>query len=148
MSGNIFYLFGLLVFVFSFSRLINYNKIIQIQDWVLAFKKVAQKDPTKKDFRSQDDYSLFLGYGTISVIESIWIIIGLLSGNWQIFLILLLTGIILKSVLEYSPKTPKTLKKVVGFTFSFIKTITTLILVLNHFHFHLNLFEWITQITF
>jgi hypothetical protein len=145
MLGNIFYLFGLLIFVFSFSRLINYNKILQIQDWVLAFKKVAQKDPTKKDFRSQEDYNLFLGYGTISVVESIWIIFGLLSGNWQIFLILLLSGVILKNVLEYSPKT---LKKVVGFTFSFIRTITTLILVLNHFHFHLNIFEWITQITF
>lgn len=145
MSGNIFYLFGLLVFIISFSRLFNYSKIIQIQDWISAFKKVAQKEPTKNDFRSKEDYSLFLGYGTISIIESIWILIGLLSGNWQIFLLLVLSSFLLKNILEY---VPISIKKIFGFTYSLIKSIIILILVLNHFHFHLSLFDEIIKIAF
>lgn len=145
MSGNIFYLFGLLVFVISFSRLFNYSKIIQIQDWISAFKKVAQKEPTKSDFRSKEDYSLFLGYGTISIIESIWILIGLLSGNWQIFLLLVLSSFLLKNILEYLPIS---IKKIFGFTYSLIKSLTILVLILNHFHFHLSLFDEIIKIAF
>lgn len=136
MLGHIFYIFGLFVFILSLNRIFQYFKLIEIKEWLLAFKKITQKDPVKSDFRSLKDYNLFITIGCLSVFETFWIILGLLTPNWIIFLILFLTGFLLKQILDFSSFS---IQKVVGLIFTTLKSLTILILVLNHFHFHQDL---------
>jgi hypothetical protein len=143
MLGHIFYFFGLLVFILSLNRIFQYFKLIEIKEWLVAFKKVTQKDPAKTDFRSVKDYNLFVSFGCLSMFETLWIILGFMSSNWLIFLVLFLSGFILKQILYF---TSFNIQKVVGLIFTTTKSLVILILVINHFHFHQDLvtliFNW------
>ena len=143
MLGHIFYFFGLLVFILSLNRTFQYFKLIVIKEWLVAFKKVTQRDPVKTDFRSVKDYNLFVSFGCLSMFETLWIILGFMSSNWLIFLVLFLSGFILKQILYF---TSFNIQKVVGLIFTTTKSLVILILVINHFHFHQDLvtliFNW------
>ena len=143
MLGHIFYFFGLLVFILSLNRIFQYFKLIEIKEWLVAFKKVTQRDPVKTDFRSVKDYNLFVSFGCLSMFETLWIILGFMSSNWLIFLVLFLSGFILKQILYF---TSFNIQKVVGLIFTTTKYLVILILVINHFHFHQDLvtliFNW------
>ena len=143
MLGHIFYFFGLLVFILSLNRTFQYFKLIEIKEWLVAFKKVTQRDPVKTDFRSVKDYNLFVSFGCLSMFETLWIILGFMSSNWLIFLVLFLSGFILKQILYF---TSFNIQKVVGLIFTTTKSLVILILVINHFHFHQDLvtliFNW------
>ena len=136
MLSQIFYFFGLIIFILSVSRIFQYFKLIEIKEWLLAFKKVTQKEPVKTDFRSTKDYNLFVSFGCLSIFETIWIILGFMSSNWLIFLALFLSGFILKQILDFSSFT---IQKIVGLIFTTTKSLVILILVINHFHLHQNL---------
>jgi len=136
MLSQIFYFFGLIIFILSVSRIFQYFKLIEIKEWLLAFKKVTQKEPVKTDFRSTKDYNLFVSFGCLSIFETIWIILGFMSSNWLIFLALFLSGFILKQILDF---TSFTIQKIVGLIFTTTKSLVILILVINHFHLHQNL---------
>ena len=140
MLSQIFYFFGLIIFILSVSRIFQYFKLIEIKEWLLAFKKVTQKEPVKTDFRNTNDYNLFVSFGCLSVIETLWIILGFMSSNWLIFLALFLSGFILKQILDF---TSFTIQKIVGIIFTSIKSLVVLILVINHFHLHQDLISWI-----
>ena len=143
MLGHIFYFFGLLVFILSLNRIFQYFKLIEIKEWLVAFKKVTQRDPVKTDFRSVKDYNLFVSFGCLSMFETLWIILGFMSSNWLIFLVLFLSGFILKQILYF---TSFNIQKVVGLIFTTTKSLVILILVINHFHFNHDLvtliFNW------
>ena len=136
MLSQIFYFFGLIIFILSVSRIFQYFKLIEIKEWLLAFKKVTQKEPVKTDFRSTKDYNLFVSFGCLSIFETIWIILGFMSSNWLIFLALFLSGFILKQISDF---TSFTIQKVVGLIFTTTKSLVILILVINHFHLHQDL---------
>lgn len=136
MLSQIFYFFGLIIFILSVSRIFQYFKLIEIKEWLLAFKKVTQKEPVKTDFRSTKDYNLFVSFGCLSIFETIWIILGFMSSNWLIFLALFLSGFILKQILDF---TSFTIQKIVGIIFTTTKSLVILILVINHFHLHQDL---------
>ena len=144
MLGHIFYFFGLLVFILSLNRIFQYFKLIEIKEWLVAFKKVTQKEPVNTDFRSTKDYNLFVSFGCLSMFETLWIILGFMSSNWLIFLVLFLSGFILKQILYF---TSFNIQKVVGLIFTTTKSLVILILVINHFHFHHDLviliFNWL-----
>jgi len=143
MLGHIFYFFGLIIFILSLNRIFQYFKLIEIKEWILAFKKVTKKDPIKTDFRSTKDYNLFITLGCLSVFETFWIILGLLTPNWIIFLILFLSGFLLKQILDFSSFS---IQKIVGLIFTTLKSLTILMLVLNHFHFHQDLTQLILSL--
>jgi len=136
MLSQIFYFFGLIIFILSVSRIFQYFKLIEIKEWLLAFKKVTQKEPVKTDFRNTKDYNLFVSFGCLSAIETLWIILGFMSSNWLIFLALFLSGFILKQILDF---TSFTIQKIVGIIFTTTKSLVILILVINHFHLHQDL---------
>lgn len=137
MLGHIFYFIGLFLFFFSLSKSFSYSKFIDTKDWIQKFKKVTGKDPLKSDFRKQNEHKLFVSYGCLSIFEMIWFITGLLSRNWIIFGSIILTGIIVRQINDLIPST--TIQKIIGTTFTLIRTGFILYLVLNHFHFHQDL---------
>ena len=140
MLSDIFYFFGLLLFFLTMSRVFSYSKIIDLKEWFEKFKKVTQKDPKKEDFRSEDEYSLFLLNGIFSVFQVIWIMCGLLTGSWKIFGIILIT---LFTVRLFFEKLSYPLQKIVGGIITSCTCLITLLLVINHFHLHLDLFKMI-----
>lgn len=136
MLSHIFYFFGLIIFILTINRIFEYFKFIETKEWIAAFKKVTKRYPLKSDFRNLNDHKLFISLSYLSVVETIWIILGLLTPNWIIFLLLFLLGFLVKQILEFSPFT---IQKIVGLFFTIIKSLTIIVLVLNHFHFHENL---------
>ena len=136
MLEDLFYLFGLLIYFLSLIRVFRYFKFIDSSEWILAFKKVTKNEPTKDDFRDPEDYNLIVTLGCLSVIETIWIILGLITNEWIIFFSIFLFSVLLRQVFNFlSIRT----KKIFGLFSSILKSLIILILVLNHFHLHLDI---------
>lgn len=143
MIGSIFYFLGLFVLLMSFSNAFNYLKYVSIKDWIDSFKKVTRKEPVRSDYRSPEDYNIFSIYATFAFVEFIWIIVGITSRSWYVFLSIILIEMIfkflilrLKSIL---------IKQILGQIYTILKFITILLLILNHFHFHYNWIELFRQ---
>lgn len=137
MLGHIFYFFGLFLFILSLSRTISYFKFIDVKEWVIKFKKVTEKVPEKSDFKNEIDYGLYNAFGFVDKTEALWFICGLVSNSWVIFLSLLIIGFVLNSI---NNNIPFVVQKFIGFGFSLLKTGIILLLVINHFHLHI---DWI-----
>lgn len=143
MLSDLFYFIGFFLFLGGIGRLFNNNKLVEITDWLRKFKKVTKKTPTPKEFRSESEWVLTVAFGTLSLFDSIWILIGFLSSNWLIFLSLSLLTVIqvnLNRILNI------TLSKIINFILVFVKVSTFGLLVLNHFHLHIDLISLLTSI--
>ena len=138
--GHIFYFIGLFDLIMSFSNMFNFLKFITIKNWFDSFKKITGKDAKKSDFRSPEDYNIFSIYVTFIFAEFFWLLFGLATSSWYIFLPLLTLDMCYKFFVS-STSNLLSLKKVIGQTFSCIKFSIILILILNHFHLHINWIE-------
>jgi hypothetical protein len=134
MLGDIFYILGLFTLIFSFSNLINYSKYWKIKQWYIAFQKVSNREIIRKDFRDSKDYNIFTMFHVFNLVEISWLVLGICTKSWLIFLILLafeLFKFFILKKLKY-----KLFTNFFGLTFQFFKFLLILILILNHFHFH------------
>ena len=121
MLENIFYFIGFLLIPFSILRFIKSQEVIKTSDWIHKFKKVTGKSPEIKDFKDYKEWKFIAGIGVISILESFWTVIGLLdSKNWQVFLFLLIFGI-LSNLVNKQPF--MIVKKIVMTKFFFVKMI-------------------------
>jgi hypothetical protein len=135
MISNIFYLTGLIVLFFSFSNLINFLKFNKIRFWAKTFKKVIKKDVDRSDFKTNEEYNIFIIYSLFSFLEILWILFGLATNSlhhWVVFLTLLFLNIIMRLIYKYSNFF---ITNLFGFIFSLLKFSTILIIILNYFHF-------------
>lgn len=136
MIGHIYFIFGLLLFLFSFNNLLAINKFYKIENWVLKFKKVTGLIPKKTDFKN-NDYNIYISVGIYYMIEFFWLCVGLISSNWVLFLIVILISMIMKKIISYSPLF---MKIFFGFIFNLFISSFIFYSVINHFHFR-NLIE-------
>ena len=126
MLENIFYFIGFLLIPFSILRFIKSQEVIKTSDWIHKFKKVTGKSPEIKDFKDYKEWKFIAGIGVISILESFWTVIGLLdSKNWQVFLFLLIFGI-LSNLVNKQPF--MIVKKIVMTKFFFVKMILLILL--------------------
>lgn len=145
MIGDIYYFLGLFLFFISISKTLSYFKFINVKEWVIKYKEITQKTPEKSDFRTEREYSFFVGFGCLSIIESIWLVCGLLSSSWLIFAIIVISGILLRQLLSLAPFS---VQKIVGFSFNLIKSISIFVLVINHFHYHIDIYQYLISLSF
>ena len=138
--GHIFYFIGLFILIMSFSNMFNFLKYISIKNWSDTFKKVTGKDPKKSEFRCIEDYNIFSIYVTFTFVEFIWILIGLTSSSWYVFLSILITELFYRFYISVTSLT-FFVNKIIGQIFYCLKFIIILLLILNHFHFHINWIE-------
>jgi hypothetical protein len=132
---NLFYLFGLLILIFSFSNLINFYKFNKIRFWAKTFRKVVKRDVDKSDFKSHEEYNIFIIYSLFSFLEILWILFGISSSylnHWIVFLSLISANVLVRIVYKYSNFLTS---NIFGGLFSFLKFIIVLFLILNYFHF-------------
>lgn len=136
MIGHIYFIFGLLLFLFSLNNTSSINKFYRIENWVLKFKKVTGNLPKKTDFKN-NDYNIYTSVGIYYIIEFSWLCIGLISSNWVLFLIFTLLSILMRKIISYSPIF---MKIFFGFIFNLFISSFIFYSVINHFHFK-NLIE-------
>ena len=134
---NIYFIIGIVILVMSFSNMINFIKFSNIRNWALTFKRVTNKDVESKDFRTREDYNIFTIYSVFLFFEIIWLVFGIATSNWYMFLSLIILGLIVNFISKYSKFL--LLSEIIGTIFSCLKFSLILFLILNHFHFHLDL---------
>lgn len=143
MIGHAFYFVGLFLFFISLSKSIAYFKYVDIKEWTQIFKKVTTKDPIKSDYKKEKDYNTYITYGCISVIESLWFICGLLSNSWIVFLAIIGSGVLFNFV---NNNISYFLQKIVGTLFLSARSSLIIVLVINHFHLHIDWIELIRSL--
>ena len=138
MLGDIFYFLGLLVFIVSIAKTVTYYKAVTIKEWVKAFKNVSKKTPVKKDFKSNDDFSIYNLSTSGEIMEFLFFLSGLLTGSWIIFAMILSLQILIGQLNKL-----KIFEKTIGFLFQTTKAFTIVLLIINHYHLHLDLITFL-----
>ena len=136
--GHLFYFIGLLIFLSNITFLMNFFDYIKTKEWFLSFYKVTKKFPLDKDFK-RGDYNKFKKMNGIIGLNFIWMFFGLITNSWKIFIVLLLFNL----TVDISVRIIGEFKLVSKF-FLLLRIIITsvliMVLTMNHFHLHLDLF--------
>lgn len=140
MFGHIYYFFGLILFLINLGHLMRFGKIQKTKSWIDSFLKVTQRKPNKDEMKP-DDYQQVNSFQQIFSINFLWIFFGLITKNWKFFLALLLVNFILNYIILWT----KDFKKI-NFGLEFIKffiiTFSVGFAVINHFHLHIDVFQY------
>jgi hypothetical protein len=132
---DLFYIIGLFILVMSFSNMINFFKFNNIKEWAITYKKVTGNDIDKNDFRKKEDYNIFTIYSLFIFIEIVWFLFGLITSDYRTFLLILIFNIINMTFNKFFKVNFFT--KIIGFFICVINFSSILFLILNHFHFHI-----------
>jgi hypothetical protein len=142
MLATIYYFTGLLLILMNINLVINLPKYLYLREFVTKFKKVTKKQPTESDF-NVDEYGFFSATLVTELFNITWFFFGLIGANWLVFIIFFVqntffnvVGLISKSKLL----TNLSLSLKVLITFTLL-----CILVFNHFHFKVNLTNFILR---
>ena len=93
--GHVYYAIGLLVFLSTILVLSKLKSYLVTSEWFSRFEKVTGRKPSKKDFRSDDESNLLSTVAALSVFEFVWVLMGLLTSSWYIYLSLLIYSMII-----------------------------------------------------
>ncbi len=137
--GHVFYFLGLFVFLANMNYLINFFDFIKIKEWIDSFKKITNRDPTEKDY-NKSKFEKFKKFGGVEKGNLIWLFFGLITASWKIFIILISIGILLDGLIRIIGEF-KMSSKFITIAKMMIFSTSTLILILNHFHLHMDLFS-------
>jgi hypothetical protein len=141
--GHLFYVVGIFLILALASNFLNFNNYYKIRNWLITFRKITKKDPSKDEFREKKDQEIFATYTSISLFEFFWYLIGITSSSWYIFCTLIVSNFLL-NIVTFAVPTGFIGKYIFKF-FILIKILMILILILNHFHFHKDLFSLLVQ---
>jgi hypothetical protein len=134
MIGHIYYIFGFIPLLLGLAILLKLRKHIEIDQWCIKFEEITKNKPTKEDFRSPEEFNLKSGVEFINGIDLMWMILGIVSQSWYIFISLIMLSLVVS-----------TIKKAIGFNtvstaltgiLLFAKISIYLFLIINHFHLH------------
>ena len=140
MLATIFYLFTFLIIYEKLITVFNLKKHLQfIKDNELDFQKYKNYDGELDSKRKS-----YLIYNCYILLSSVWIIIGILTSQWILFLILMLFNFLMLPFLKITKKT--IFYDILVWVTSLIKIPFLIFLVLNHFHlkidFYLLILKW------
>lgn len=142
MIGDIFYSFGVIILILNTFVLFRYRGILKVIEWISKFKKVVKRLPIKSDYRSPDDRGLLLVWSFTFVVTTFWMLFGLLGKGWIMFSSLIISSFLLNVSIKVAGEFSK-VSYLIGVFKYFIIISTMLFLILNHFHFHLDLLKLI-----
>lgn len=143
MIGHIYYIFGLLIILSIISIIANFNKFYSIEEWHNKFKKVTGKYPEKKEFRNSEEYNLKSGISILSYIEFTWLLLGILTSSWYMFISLFIYIMIVSSIIK--PVRFNVIGKIVSFHLVLVRFSIYLFLVINHFHLHIDVLSIVVK---
>lgn len=142
--GHIYYTIGILIILLQINSIMDINKISYISLWSKKFRKISGKDPIDTDFKDSSDITLIQKYLIFVSIEMTWLLFGLMTNSWKLYFITLLSSFLMGQII-------KRLENLTIITFltrfiSIFRFSITLFLIINHFHLHIDLLEWIKLI--
>ena len=135
MIGHIYYLIGLVVFFSIISIIFRFKKIYFIKEWKDKYEKVTGKKPLKSEFRAKIEYTTLESYNILVVFELIWVLFGLISNSWCIFLSIIITSYVLNLLIK--PIKYTMLHRLSIHLFIILKLLVYGYLVVNHFYLHI-----------
>ena len=141
MFANIFYTIGGLVILMGIFNILHFFKYYNVVIWYRERDKLSKSKIRQNDFRSTEDYNLYVITNFFSLLQGFWMWIGLFTKDWGFFLILIglsllfaLINLILKSNI---------IEKSVVFAYNIFKTLVIIMLVYNHFFLHYTLGKYL-----
>jgi hypothetical protein len=141
MFGHIYYFFGLIIFLLDMGLLMKFSKIHKTRNWFESFVKVTKRKPNKQDMAGNDLKDIMSFNQTLSI-NFLWIFFGLITNSWKFFLSLLVINFILNFVI-LNTKRLKNINFGIEFTKFLLITISVGFIVINHFHLHIDIFDYI-----
>jgi len=133
MISNIFWFFGFIQFISLFVYIFRFRKINQSFEWNYKFKQIVGTNPIKQDFKNKESYNLFTNRVVLSLIEIIWIIFGLITNKWIIFLSILI--ILLTINFGLDKWRFSIIDNLIRFTFTVIRCLIYISLSIQNFHY-------------
>jgi hypothetical protein len=91
------------------------------------------KNPIKQDFKNKESYNLFTNRVVLSLIEIIWIIFGLITNKWIIFLSILI--ILLTINFGLDKWRFSIIDNLIRFTFIVVRCLIYISLSIQNFHY-------------
>ena len=138
--GHFYYFIGLFVFLGNLNLLINYFDFMRIKEWFKSFYKVTKKYPSNSDFK-KGELDKYKRYNGFSGLNFIWFFLGLVTPSWKLFLFLNLLNAMIEVLCNLIGEF-KLFSKILGALKLTFMTLMILLLVINHFHLHMDLFSW------
>jgi len=138
MLGDIYYFIGLILFLADLGLIMKFSKIQKSKNWVEAFFKVTKRKPNKQDM-DKESFQELNSSNLILTLNFLWIFFGLITKSWKFYLVVLFMNLFLNSVIN-KIQNLKSLSNFVSYLKMFLLTSTILLLVINHFHLHKDLF--------
>ena len=140
--GHLFYFFGLILVISNMNLLAKFFSFLKTKEWMESFKKITKKEPDVKDFKKTDDLERFNSLNGVLILNVLWLIIGILSKSWKVFLLLLILNYTINLLTHFFGQY-KMISKIIQFCKVLILTIFIGLLTINHFHLHLDLFRFL-----
>lgn len=138
--SNLFYFIGFFILLFTGVKFYYLSKIVDISDWIKKFKKVTSKSPIPSDFRNKKEWAIASIFGIVAIFEALWTYIGLLTDNYLFFILMLVLGLMANLISKYSNIL---IQKIVIYILHTVRFLLIGSMVFNHFHFKLNLTEYL-----
>jgi hypothetical protein len=139
MFGNIYYFFGLILFLIDLGLLMNFFKIQKTRNWIDSFFKVTKRKPNESEIKI-DEYQRVNSFQQTFAFNFLWIFFGLISKNWKFFLVILFLNFFL-NIISKATVSQKKIYSTVEFVKFFIVTFSIGFSVINHFHLHLDIIK-------
>ena len=133
MLGHIYYVIGLIPMLMALATLTKIREFNNIKIWKSKFEEITKRPVRKEDFRSIDEYNTYAGINGIMIIDFIWVVLGLLTGSWYVFLTMLSISLLVNFIRKM------TISVISNILFSILlisKFLVYLYLIINHFHLH------------
>jgi len=127
-----FYGIGLLIIILNIVILLNHNIIFDTADFIFKYRKITGNKPCIKDFKGNFSYELMLFWSSTVIFSTTWIVIGLFTNNWLIFLCMIIGNIFFNKLSMIFKKIYK-LRKLLMFLKCFIITTIISALIITHF---------------
>lgn len=137
--GDIYYLIGIIVAIKHLFQIFAFGSIYRVNEWHFRYREVVGRDPKKNEFRSKEEFDLVETNKVLIVFEFLWVICGLFSAGWPMFAAILICSIALSYLLKSFSFT--IFGKAFSFFFILAKLSLYLLLIVNHFHYHLDLWD-------
>lgn len=133
---DIYYIFGILITLMLIMLLIKWHRIQGVMEWFEKFQKITKSKPNQIDFRKKGDYSLYIRTNLIVMMELLWILTGLFTNNWFIFLSIIIYSVIVR--LTFNKIKWTLLGKILSYKFLIMRIIIYYFLILKHFNYFIN----------
>lgn len=140
---SIYYIIGIIVALSSISSILKFGKLYSIKEWKEKYEKVIGRKPLRKEFRNKKEYSLLEASNILSLFEFIWILGGLFTSIWYVFISIIIISYLFDFIIK--PIKFTILHKLSTFSFLLARLWLYLYLIVNHFYLHQNVYNIVNQ---